>query len=309
MNIYTIARKKDSKGRSLGLAEKYYLRKKTSTPDGKYFFGGGSLHAPEMVFTTEDAAVVTGSQLEYMAWDWTFNWEAVPVNRVRLPTTKAESEISLKTTANVRPEDLLIHQIEEYPVAEILEVIRHLGEESIAGFSPVQEDEVPEVLAICEEHELGEILQKLQQKPPPEPVLTYSDMFKQMASNSTLTKTAQTNDPLQGMTNTRARKYVNNLIAPLTKGLFSDDSWKPVHELFNVLRQVGINWELTMSPTNPGGYRQNEQGVPISKEWKFQIKFINATGRETILYGVVVASGAGSVQDPLEKYDLVGYVS
>ena len=45
----------------------------------------------------------------------------------------------------------------EYTSAEILWAIKRLGEESIAGFSGVREDEVREVLTSCEAYELGEI--------------------------------------------------------------------------------------------------------------------------------------------------------
>jgi hypothetical protein len=56
-------------------------------------------------------------------------------------------------------------------------------------------------------------------------------------------------------------------------------------------------------------YLHNEQGVPNGKTWKFTIKFENNNRREMTLYGIVTASGAGTVADPLSRYDLVAYVS
>ena len=197
-----------------------------------------------------------------------------------------------RVTASIRPEDVLIHKISEYPESEILEVIRHLGEESIAGFSPVQESEIYEVLAICEGFELQEILQKLQSTPVP---LT--------ASTKTI-KTAQVSDPLQGMTNTRARKFVGDLIRPLADGFFKDDNWKPVHDMFTVMNQAGINYETYLPPGRISDYTQNEKGTPIAKEWWFKVTFNNQAGRETILYGHIQASGAGSIEQPLDRYDL-----
>ena len=296
------ARRKDSDGRSLGLKEEYYLRKRISDSQGRYFFGGGSLHAPELVFTTDEADRISGATLDTMAWDWSRDWEAVSVKRpsMILPSEEGPREASSnkRVTANIRPEDLLMHQIEEYPTAETLAVIQSLGEESIAGFSPVQEDEVFEVLAICSVSELGEILRGLQSRPAP---IT--------AQSDSMIKTAQASDPLQGMTNTRARKFVNDLIRPFTAGFFKDDSWKPVHEIFNALRQSGIDFDTYLPSGRVSDYTQNENGVPISKEWWFTVKFINAANRETILYGHIQASGAGTVQYPLDRYDLTAIVS
>ena len=48
--------------------------------------------------------------------------------------------------------------------SEILEVIKKLGEESIAGFSGVTEEEVPEVLELCHIYELADIIVALTNK-------------------------------------------------------------------------------------------------------------------------------------------------
>ena len=56
-------------------------------------------------------------------------------------------------------------------------------------------------------------------------------------------------------------------------------------------------------------YSKNESGIPSSKTWRFEIDFMNDKGRPTKLFGIIVASGAGSVKDPLDKYDITAYVS
>lgn len=73
------ARRKDSLNRPLAYSEKYLLRKKVHRPDDPYFFGNGSIHAPEMVMLPQDAAKIPGDKLETMAYDWTLDWAAVPV--------------------------------------------------------------------------------------------------------------------------------------------------------------------------------------------------------------------------------------
>lgn len=109
---------------------------------------------------------------------------------------------------------------------------------------------------------------------------------------------------LDGMSKDTAKRHVNQLLAHYTKGLFSDDSWKPVNDIWSALTSAQIDWTL-----KDNKYLHNERGLPTGKTWSFDIKFINKTGRPAVLYGVVTASGAGTVEDPLGKYDLVAYVS
>jgi hypothetical protein len=44
------------------------------------------------------------------------------------------------------------------------------------------------------------------------------------------------NDPLNGKTNEQARKFVRNLILPLTTGIFNDDYWAGPQKI--LLREV-----------------------------------------------------------------------
>jgi len=57
--------------------------------------------------------------------------------------------------------------LNDYGLSDILLAIKSLGEESIAGFSNVQETEVAEVLSTCELYELGEIKNWLQKNRRP----------------------------------------------------------------------------------------------------------------------------------------------
>lgn len=118
-------------------------------------------------------------------------------------------------------------------------------------------------------------------------------------------KTAQnTGLALDGMNNIQARKTVNNIIAPLTKGLFSDQAWEPVNAIFKTLTNNNINWVLKSA-----NYTHGNDGKSDGKIWKFEIYFSNNKGCFKTLYGIVRAAWAGSVQDPSDKYDLVAYVT
>ena len=111
-------------------------------------------------------------------------------------------------------------------------------------------------------------------------------------------------DALNGMNRVKAARTVNNILSPLTKGFYRDDAWEAVGVIWNALTEAGIDW--TMEGTK---YDHDRDGVPTGKTWKFKVDFTNDKGRPMILYGVVVGSGAGRIEDPLERYDLVAYVS
>lgn len=74
-------RRKDSMGQPLSYSEQYFLRKKVFKSEDPYFFGGGSFHAPEMVFDPSEAINIKGDTLNFMSWDWTRDWDAVPRKR------------------------------------------------------------------------------------------------------------------------------------------------------------------------------------------------------------------------------------
>ena len=109
-------------------------------------------------------------------------------------------------------------------------------------------------------------------------------------------------NPLNGMDARKAKNWVNKLIAPLAKGLFKDESWRPVYDIWEVMTAMGIDWVST------GNKYLHKNGEMSGKQWKFEVSYVNKNGRPATLYGVIVASGAGTVEYPLEQYDLVAYV-
>ena len=49
---------------------------------------------------------------------------------------------------------------------------------------------------------------------------------------------------------------------------------------------------------------EHQQGQSTAKVWKFQVRFTTKIGTYKALYGTITATGAGSVENPLEKYDV-----
>ena len=110
-------------------------------------------------------------------------------------------------------------------------------------------------------------------------------------------------NPLNGRSNQQSKRIVNKII-PDVKGLFSDQSWEGIKKIWDAFNISRLDW--TIIDTR---YLQNEKGIPIAKEWKIKIDFINDKGRGTSLYGSVTAHGTGTVEDPLSRYDITAYVS
>lgn len=112
----------------------------------------------------------------------------------------------------------------------------------------------------------------------------------------------QLSDSLNGYTKKKAQSKVNRILADLSKGFFTDSGWVPVHAIWKNLDSAGIN------PIITGSAYDNAYPAKY-KRWKFEIFFKNDKGRDSILYGVITAHGAGSNIDPLSRYDLTAYVS
>jgi len=106
-------------------------------------------------------------------------------------------------------------------------------------------------------------------------------------------------NPLDGRSNAQARNIVNKILREVSQGSFSDEYWLGPKKVFNAMNEAKLDWDIMGSQ-----YNKDEKGVPTSKEWKLEIRFKNNNNRDTILYGTLTAHGAGSVNDPLDRYDM-----
>ena len=131
-------------------------------------------------------------------------------------------------------------------------------------------------------------------------------MTKIISSKKYLNKKAQTNtlNPLDGKSNQQARTIVNKLI-PHDKisGFYSDKDWSNVNQIFKTFNQYGLDLQIISADYYKDHNNPTSQ-MPVGKKWKFEISFNNNKGKLTKLYGTVVAAGAGTVEDPLSKYDI-----
>ena len=110
--------------------------------------------------------------------------------------------------------------------------------------------------------------------------------------------------PLEGKTRAQARKIVQNIINKLPiNGLFSDTYWQGPKMVWEALTENNIDWVI-----NNSQYKKDEKGNPISKQWIFEIEFVNQRSKPDKLTGQINAYGAGSIQQPLDKYDMTAIV-
>ena len=108
---------------------------------------------------------------------------------------------------------------------------------------------------------------------------------------------------LNGLRVQVAKRYVNKVLHEHSKGMFSDQSWEGINKIWRALDDNGIQYVMTDAE-----YQKDETGMPVRKQWKFEVEFFNEKSRMVKIYGVVIASGAGTVEDPLSKYDIIAYV-
>ncbi len=109
--------------------------------------------------------------------------------------------------------------------------------------------------------------------------------------------------PLDGMPKRKVVDLLNRLMAPHTKGMHRDQFWTPVQEIRKVFEREDIPAVL-LSATY-----EHEKGIPVRKVWLYEVAFLNQNQRPDKVYIRITASGAGSVTDPLDVYDVTAYAT
>lgn len=109
---------------------------------------------------------------------------------------------------------------------------------------------------------------------------------------------------LDGKTLKQARSEIAKAWSEIPSNrIYKDPFWEPVHKFFTLLYERGIRNELVESR-----YEMNADGNPSSKRWTIEFPFRNQLGKDVKVVGTLVASGAGTVEDPLSSYDVCFYV-
>jgi len=129
-------------------------------------------------------------------------------------------------------------------------------------------------------------------------------MIKLAKELTGIARMLMSSEGLNGMSNREARKFVNALLQKHTRGFFSDDYWQPITQTFKELDRHSIDYVIESTK-----YTQDAKGNPDSKTWSVTAEFFNDKGRKTKIYIHIVASGAGTVAEPLSRYDVAAYAN
>jgi hypothetical protein len=89
--------------------------------------------------------------------------------------------------------------------------------------------------------------------------------------------------------------------------IYKDRGWKGPQCIWDVFNKLDLNWQIDKSEykTEKNPSKSMTFQMPVSKKWDFTIHWENNKGKYGKMYGYLIASGAGSVSDPLERYDLI----
>lgn len=106
---------------------------------------------------------------------------------------------------------------------------------------------------------------------------------------------SKTAGALDGLTPTRAKETLHNIIEHHTKGVFSDNHWKPIHDIESAIHRHGIECNLTEAKYfhHPG----SKNTMPDGKSWSYQIPVSDKGG---LWLHIIASFGPSSIETPAE---------
>lgn len=110
-----------------------------------------------------------------------------------------------------------------------------------------------------------------------------------------------------GLSKARLKTMIYKATKPCTHNkLYKDQYWQGPNCIWNAFNKLDLNWNITGSEyrTEKNPSKSMTFQMPTAKEWTFEIMWDNDKGKSIKQKGLVTAAGAGSVDDPLDKYDL-----
>ncbi len=116
-------------------------------------------------------------------------------------------------------------------------------------------------------------------------------------------KKAQQKNILDGLSPSQAKKMINRIIPhDKIKGTFSDDYWLAPNLIFTAFNTAGLDWSIISAD-----YKNDSAGNPIQKRWEISVKYLTKSGEESEILFPIIASGAGTVENPMSQYDVIAY--
>jgi hypothetical protein len=119
-----------------------------------------------------------------------------------------------------------------------------------------------------------------------------------------ITEAGQTGMGADGLSKQKLRTLIYKETKKVTHNkLYSDSGWNGPQAIWDVFNKLDLNWNIKKSE-----YKHDKSSgspMPTSKVWDFEIIWDNDKGKMMKMGGNLTAAGAGSVDQPLDKYDLV----
>lgn len=113
-----------------------------------------------------------------------------------------------------------------------------------------------------------------------------------------------TGGAIDGMTKNKAKNTIYKATKKCTHNkLYKDSYWKGPQCVWDAFDSLELSWHITKSEYQHD--KSMSDSMPVRKVWEFEIFFSNNKGKTIKLGGNLTAAGAGSIDNPLDKYDLV----
>lgn len=102
---------------------------------------------------------------------------------------------------------------------------------------------------------------------------------------------------------TRIKNAIYKAVSPLTSHIYRDNDWSGVHKVIDTAADAVEKLDSGLSlhyDVVDGGYRTSRDGYSHYKEY---LLYVYQMGK-VVLKGHLNAHGAGSMNDPYERYDM-----
>jgi len=87
--------------------------------------------------------------------------------------------------------------------------------------------------------------------------------------------------------------------------LYKDSYWQGPQCIWDAFDRLNLNWYITKSEYKRDKDDKKGGVMPSRKEWHFEIQWDGPKGKHMKMGGYLTAAGAGTMDDPLSRYDLV----
>jgi hypothetical protein len=111
----------------------------------------------------------------------------------------------------------------------------------------------------------------------------------------------------EGLSKARLKTMIYKATKKCTHNkLYKDTGWNGPQCIWNAFDKLRLNWTMTGAEyhTEKNPSKSMTYQMPTRKEWSFEIKWENDKKKYLTIKGHVTAAGAGSVDNPLERYDV-----